>query len=329
MKPIVIKRLPLWAVLLMAPVVWAQTPLHTPAPSPSPGVKNYKFKVVNPPGAAETSVRGINNQEVYVGDTATEAQVVTFTENGFVAKDSTLKQFSVPASFGAADTDAQDINNRNVILGMFDIRHTPSQSTDADHGFVLDEKGFHKLPDPDTTKYEAFPDWNGLNNENEIVGTVVSIASGNGQGFILENGKYKYYTPPAPYVELEFNGLNDREAVVGEVIDTNNNGHGVLFKRGQFFVFDFPGAAETIAFDVNNQGDIVGSYTDATTRDHGFLLKDFPEHPKWFTIDSDNPTYPETTIRSINDEGDIGGVISVLSPVSGPHTEVGFVAEPK
>jgi len=315
------------ALLLITPVVWAQTP------TPTPGVKHYKFKIVNPNTNAETSVRGINNYEIFVGDTASEAQFANNTENGFVAKESWLQQFSVPKSYGATDTDANDISNRNVILGMYDIRST-DPLVDGDHGFLLDEKGFHKLPDPDFTVYDRRPDWNGINAEGEIVGIAFNLTTFKNDSFILEDGNFTYYQGSqisSAYGTLEFNAINDREpeAIVGEVQDaTTGTSHGVLFKAGKFYVFDFPGAFDTTAFGVNNKGDIVGSYTDPVTFvDHGFLLKDFPEHPKWFTVDSGNPTYPDTTIRTINDQGVIGGVLATGG--FGPHTEVGFVAEPK
>lgn len=128
-----------------------------------------------------------------VGDTATDAQYAAFTENGFAAKGSWLQQGSVPKSFGAVDTDAQGINNRDVILGMYDVRSTPSQLTDGEHGFLLDERGFHKLPDPDFTIYDRRPAWNGINAEGAIVGIAFNLSTFNDDAFILENGKYTYY----------------------------------------------------------------------------------------------------------------------------------------
>jgi hypothetical protein len=239
----------------------------------------------------------------------------------------------VPKSYGATDTDANDISNRNVILGMYDIRST-DPLVDGDHGFLLDEKGFHKLPDPDFTVYDRRPDWNGINAEGEIVGIAFNLTTFKNDSFILEDGKYTYYQGNqivGTYRTLEFNGVNDREdeAVVGEVQDATGTSHGVLFKGGKFYVFDFPGGFDTVAFGINNNGDIVGSYSDPITfQDHGFILEDFPEHPEWFPVDNGNPTYPNTTIRTINDQGVIGGKLST-SAVVGRHTEVGFVAEAK
>jgi hypothetical protein len=316
-----LKPLPFYAALLMiTPVVSAQTQ------SPTPGVKQYLFGIVNPNNNAETDVRGINNNRVFVGDTASDAQVMNGTENGYEAQGNVLQQFSVPQSYGARDTDANNISNNNMILGMYDV------TGDADHGFILDNKGFHKLPDPDFTIYDRFPDWNGINKQGQIIGIAFNMSTEVNDSFILDDNNFTYYQGSqfsSTYGYLEFNGINDRvpESIVGEVQDSNG-GHGVLFRAGKLYVFDFPGATDTIAFGVNNKGDIVGSYTDPMTgNDRGFLLTGFPGNPKWFKIDNGSPTYPNTTIRCINDQRAIGGKLSTGS--DGSHTEVGFVAVPR
>jgi hypothetical protein len=310
------------ATAFFTPVTWAQP---TPTPTPTPASLSYKFKLVDPPNANETSVRGINNEEIYVGDTATTTQFNSGTENGFVAKEWFLKQFSVPASWGATDTDANDISNCNVILGMWDVNTT---TVSAAHGYTLDEHGFHKLPDITDPRFGSQPDWNGINKDGVIVGVVDTLVTFVRQGFILRHGTYTFYLAPGS-VNTEFNGINDRGDVVGEV-DGAVGTAGVLFRNNQYSQFQFPGSDDTVAYDINNEGDIVGSYTlptDPISQDHGFLLKGWPNHPKWYTIDGNNPTYPNTTIRTINDEEDIGGILSGNGR-QGTHQDLGFVAEP-
>ena len=304
--------------LLAASAFFSSAQMRTPAP-PAPNSLSYEFKIVDPPNANETSVRGLNNDEVYVGDTATTAQFTAGTENGFVAKEYFFQQFSVPTSWGAKDTDANDISNCNVILGMWD-------TTTADHGYTLDEKGFHKLPDiPDATK--QFPDWNGINAEGTIVGLDSPVGGTGNEGFILKKGVYTFYTATGARA-TEFNGINDKGDVVGEAFFLSNDGIGLLYRKGTFYTFQFPGSIDTVAFDINNRGEIAGAYTDSNFQDHGFILRGFPEHPKFFTVDGNNPTYPNTTIRTINDEDDIGGVLSGNGP-QGTHQDLGFIAEPK
>jgi uncharacterized membrane protein len=327
MNPPSLKWLPFCAALLIiTPVVRAQTPI------PTPGVKHYDFKIVQG-NAAESDARGINTFRNYVGDTATDAQYNNQSENGYVVTGSSLRQFVVPKSFGAVDTDANGISNNNVIVGNYDVRSNPfNPASDGDHGYTFDTKGFHKLPDPDFTVYDRFPDFNAINNEHDVVGTVFNTSLSHHDAFILEdNGTYIYYdgSQVGPtYGGLEFNGINDKDAIVGEVDDANGS-HGVLFQNGTFYVFDFPGGVDTVAFGINNDGDIVGSYSDPVTfTDHGFVLEGFPANPKWFTVDNGNTAYPNTTIRAIMDRDIIVGKLST-NAVVGPHSEVGFVAFPK
>ena len=47
--------------------------------------------------------------------------------------------------------------------------------------------------------------------------------------------------------------------------------HGFLLNNGSFTSLDVPGAAGTVAFGINDHGQIVGGYTDASLQIHGFL----------------------------------------------------------
>jgi probable HAF family extracellular repeat protein len=79
--------------------------------------------------------------------------------------------------------------------------------------------------------------------------------------------------------------------------------HGYLAdKQGDFVkAIDFPGAAQTEAFGINEKGDIVGSYADDSGTFHGFLLQD----GSFATIDFPGAvlTFPD----DINNQGEIAG----------------------
>jgi probable HAF family extracellular repeat protein len=86
-----------------------------------------------------------------------------------------------------------------------------------------------------------------------------------------------------------------------------NPGFGYLRDRkGAFTSFEFPGAKLTIVFDINNHGQMVGTYVDAAGSTpggftHGFLLED----GIFTTIDFPGPS--ETEILGINDRGQMVG----------------------
>ena len=71
----------------------------------------------------------------------------------------------------------------------------------------------------------------------------------------------------------------------------------------------------------------MGQYFDGTF-DRGFLLKGFPEHPSFFTIDGRNTNFPNTVVNAINDDEEVAGKLSNDGP-DGTRNQVGFVAEPE
>src|SRR6266704_785979 len=70
---------------------------------------------------------------------------------------------------------------------------------------------------------------------------------------------------------------------------------------GAFTAIDFPGAASTIAWAINNRGDIVGIYTLADKSTHGFGLSG----GQFRKIDF--PAAGTTSLSGINPQGDVTG----------------------
>jgi probable HAF family extracellular repeat protein len=69
---------------------------------------------------------------------------------------------------------------------------------------------------------------------------------------------------------------------------------------------DYPGALLTVAYDINNSGNIVGLYEDANSDFHGFLYNRVTR--SFASIDYTNPVCTTgTDARGINERGDIGG----------------------
>jgi uncharacterized membrane protein len=88
-----------------------------------------------------------------------------------------------------------------------------------------------------------------------------------------------------------------------------------LDKRG-FTTLEFPGALLTVVLDINNRGQIVGTYVDAQglTRGgftHGFLIDD---DGVFTTIDVPGPS--ETEILGINDRGQMVGTFADASGIA-------------
>ena len=81
-------------------------------------------------------------------------------------------------------------------------------------------------------------------------------------------------------------GMNDRGQIVGAYADMSGTIHGFLLDEGVFTTIDHPDAAPRGAPDfgsappwnrglgINNRGQIVGQYGDASGRIHAILLAD-------------------------------------------------------
>src|SRR5690242_5293629 len=70
---------------------------------------------------------------------------------------------------------------------------------------------------------------------------------------------------------------------------------------------DYPGASATFANDINDAGQVVGTYRDASGAAHGFVLQNGIYSPLDF------PGSPETFANGINDLGEIVGSIGFAS----------------
>jgi probable HAF family extracellular repeat protein len=67
---------------------------------------------------------------------------------------------------------------------------------------------------------------------------------------------------------------------------------------------DYPASTETQALGVNNLGDVVGFYMDATNKMHGFIYN--LASAKYGTIDNTNGV-GATLVNGINDKGTMVG----------------------
>jgi probable HAF family extracellular repeat protein len=119
-----------------------------------------------------------------------------------------------------------------------------------------------------------------------------------------------------PTGQLNVNGINKWGSIVGagEIGgDLAFNG----FKRwsnGSILMLNYPGAARTVPTSINDDGAVVGYYTDAAGQSHGFLyLKG-----KWATIDY--PKATQTLLSGISNAGMIVGNATLNGAQTSPAT---------
>jgi probable HAF family extracellular repeat protein len=81
------------------------------------------------------------------------------------------------------------------------------------------------------------------------------------------------------------------------------DGRGFLLDRDRFNRLDVPDAVNTVPHGINNQGQVVGEYTDADGTVQGFLW----DEGRFTTVDG-----PDGTGASVTDINDRGQIIGVL-----------------
>jgi hypothetical protein len=169
-------------------------------------------------------------------------------------------------AFEAPDPDVQlfpgGINNRGVIVGEY-IR------PGSESGFVRDRRGRFSVFDvPGAKGTEA----NRINDRGQIVGeysqdTPIVNDSARVRAYLFDRGKITRIDVPGAMVTTAL-GINNRGQIVGHLrtdttLITDTAARGFLLAKGvngPFTPIRFPGAPRSVAYDLNDRGQIVGLY---------------------------------------------------------------------
>jgi len=234
--------------------------------------------------ASQTQAIGINNKSVpdivgFYTDMATG-----FT-HGFLDSNGTQMSLDDPA--GLAPNVKSPAQN---LLAINDFDRAAGFWTDDDghlHGFVVQinaqmpaESKFTEIP-PTHFQGAVATQASAITNQDKVCGFWTD-AKGNNHGF-FGNPAHRLATfdvriKGTTAVSTSPFGCNDADEIVGAFTDTAGAVHGFIFRRGRFTQFDATGSSQTAAFGVsgtfingvNEQGDIVGFFSDGT-KVHGFV----------------------------------------------------------
>jgi uncharacterized membrane protein len=203
----------------------------------------------------------------------------------------TLAASGLPAD--ATDTATSDRQDAAPVRG-------------AIHGYVFDGERYRTIDVPGATRTEA---WD-ITNRGDVIGLYAN-ADGRLHGFRLDKrGKYTKFDDPDGDLEDDLTGGNDRGVTVGSLLrydPTMGEAHGYLRDaRGRITTIDVPGALTTLAWRINNRGQVVGIYSDVDRQVplrflRGYLYQD----GRFIRIDA--PDVPFSGLNDINDRGQSTG----------------------
>jgi probable HAF family extracellular repeat protein len=218
-----------------------------------------------------------------------------------------LKELNAPNAF---ETDANDINTDNIIVGFFidNSGHT--------HGFVYTHK-YTVVDVPSATATFLY----GVNNHSTAVGWYTD-SSDVTHGLVINAQKQLTTIDPPGSTFTNAWSINDNGEIVGAYTDSSGVYHGFSLVGSTYTTIDAPnGAILTEATGINIKGDIVGIFDDASGVEHGFSLVD----GTFTQIDDPDAGGAVTATDRVNQSGEIVGLWGTSSsgPFSGYHARNG------
>lgn len=195
-------------------------------------------------------------------------------------------------------------SNRAQIYGINDRGDMVGGYWDANnrrHGFLLREGRFTSLDFPGMSLTSAFA----ISEAGDIVGYVLDTDNVE-HGFLLSAGRFTTIDPPgAGSGARRAIGVNARGEIVGVYVKGGLT-CGFLLSGGRFTDIIYPQAAATVAYDITDQGEILGRWNDAAGKRYGFRLN----QGKFTSFEFPGAQSTFSNFAHISSKGDIAGPYS-------------------
>jgi probable HAF family extracellular repeat protein len=275
----------------------------------------YNFADLSFPGASQDFATGINDLGQIVGYYIGGLYSVVLPVDsgiGFLYSAGAYAAISYPflpnpqaIADHAQATHPTAINDSGQIVGFW-IAGT------GYFGFLFSDGTYTNLP----SSLDPF----GINNAGQIVVDDFLYSGGH----FLTGMDTRTTLPPLAAGNIFATDINNVGQIVGYFADSSKHAHGFIYENGAYTTLDDPLAVGTsttgeivgtFITGENDNGQIVGYYTDASGKEHGFLY----DSGTFTTID--NPSGTQTELNGINNSGEIVG--SYTDSVGHSH---GFVA---
>ena len=235
------------------------------------GQGNYANE--NFPGSVQTQVTGLNDGAVTVGFWSSMNNAnLTNDNHGFVKYHGRFRTADFPTGSPATPPVDQllGVNDRDVAVGFY---------TDANannHGYEYNIRRSSYSPVVDPNSPSASLTATAINESGQVAGFYTNPATGNTDGFLFTHrDRFLDLTVPRASSTMAL-GVNDRDEVVG-VYQVGSGSSAVMHgftwtPERRFQTVDDPhGIGMTTINGVNDQGQLVGFYTDADGNTDGLL----------------------------------------------------------
>jgi hypothetical protein len=259
----------------------------------SANAQTYSFTTLQPPSSnVANAAEGIDNAGIVVGIYNTGATV-----HGYIDTGGSFTNVDYP---GASGTVAGAINNAGVIVGLYSFPSSTGPS-----GFIFNGGLYQTLNFPGA----PYTIVQGINdNSNTAVGSYYGATLSSTHGFIESGGNFVSLDYPGATSGMSLTGTNNNGLMVGYYRDGTGS-HGFTYQGGVFQPVNDPNALNngypyygTLAYGINQAGQIVGNYIDTNGSSHGFIKTG----STYSTLDDPNAT-GGTYVYGINDSGTIVG----------------------
>jgi hypothetical protein len=254
------------------------------------GTMGLKFTSISYPGAYSTQLNGINNAGEVAGSYAisifANAAQQAFTEAG--------GSFSDITGILRARHQVGGINNAGKVAitagGGTTVMEALVWSPNGTTTTIIDQGGLQA---------HAYD----VNDPGVVVGSVRSFSSGMSVAFVYQHGALNTFTVGG--LNTEAHGINNTGTIVGVTTTAPDatGDQGFIDRGGVITALNVPGAVATDPLDINNQGDVAGSFYDGTHW-HGFI-EDAKGHMTF--IDDPDAAGGDTWVTGIDDHGDVTG----------------------
>ena len=205
---------------------------------------------------------------------------------------------------------AFDINGAGTVVGQYTA--CTNAASCADHAYRFNGVSYSTIDFPGAHITDP---WS-INNAGVVAGTY-SLGYGPYLGYVMNTAGFITIQVPGSSDTYVY-GINDAGLMVGSYQIGGGKQHGFIYDGAVFTTVDAPGGGvvETVLRDINDAGQIVGSFSDGITG-HSFVLTGSTMTEFLF------PGQPPLSLNGINNLGQIVG-----TETNADGDLIGFLASP-